>query len=132
MELKKPDSMDECLYFTNRIMGEGYATAWVYRKMCPKCKKDRLGKPLKKNGKTDKKAPYYDCKKCGYQENNDEVEKNLDLEIEYKCQHCGNEGMTTSKYERKTFEGIPSYVFSCEKCNKTIGLTKKMKERKKR
>src|SRR3989338_6745200 len=107
MSLKSPDSMDECLYFTNRSIGEGYATAWVYRKECPKCKKGRLGKPIKKNGKTDKKAAYYECPACSY------------------------EGEATSEYKRKTFEGIQSFVFECGKCNKKIGITKKMKKSKK-
>ncbi len=49
MQLKKPDSMEECLYFTNRSIGNGNAIAWVYRKECPKCKKGRLGKPIKKD-----------------------------------------------------------------------------------
>ena len=64
MELKKPGSTDECLYFTNRSIGEGYATAWAYRGECPKCKKPTIGKPIKKNGKVDKKAEYYECSKC--------------------------------------------------------------------
>ena len=132
MQLKKPNSMEECMYFTNRSIGEGYAVAWVYRKECPKCKKVRLGKPLKKNGKMDKKAVYYECPKCKYQEKNEEVESNLKLEVEYKCPYCGNESQTTSNYERKNFEGIPSYVFECEKCKKKIGITKKLKKPKKK
>ena len=133
MQLKKPNSMEECLYFTNRAIGEeGFAVAWVYRKMCQKCKKDRLGKPIKKNGKIDKKADYYECQKCRYQEKNEQVESNLQLEVEYKCPHCGNEGQTTSEYKRKNFEGVPSYVFECEKCKKSIGITKKLKKTKKK
>ena len=133
MQLKKPNSMEECLYFTNRAIGEeGFAVAWVYRKMCPKCKKDRLGKPIKKNGKIDKKADCYECPKCKYQEKNEQVESNLQLEVEYKCPHCGNEGLTTSEYKRENFEGVPSYVFACEKCKKSIGITKKLKKTKKK
>src|SRR3989338_5402915 len=33
MSLKIPESMDECMYFTNR----GEILAWVYRTLCPKC-----------------------------------------------------------------------------------------------
>ena len=132
MAIKKPNSMEECLYFTNRSIGEGFATAWVYRKECPKCKKGRLGKPIKKNGKVDKKADYYECPLCKYQEKNEEVEKDLKLEVEYKCPYCNNEGQTTTEYERKVFEGVPSYVFVCEKCGKKIGLTKKLKDTKKK
>lgn len=124
--------MEECLYFTNRPIGNGYAIAWVYRKECPNCKKPTIGKPLKKNGKADKKASYYECKMCKYQEPNEEVEKELKLEVQYKCPYCSYEGETTTEYERKIFEGIPSYVFGCDKCNKKIGLTKKMKGSKKK
>jgi ssDNA-binding Zn-finger/Zn-ribbon topoisomerase 1 len=132
MQLKKPDSMEECLYFTNRSIGEGSAIAWVYRKECPKCKKGRLGKPIKKNGKADKKADYYECPLCKYQEKNEVVESGLVVEIEYKCPFCGNEGQTTTDYKRKAFEGVPAFVFECEKCHKKIGVTKKLKEPKKK
>jgi len=133
MELKKPNSMDECLYFTNRALGdEGFAVAWVYRKECPECKKGRLGKPLKKDGKPDKKSPNYECPECKHQESNEEVEASLRVEIEYKCPHCGNESMTTTEHERVTFEGAKAFVFTCEKCDKKIGITKKMKKTKKK
>ncbi len=132
MALKKPESMEECLYFTNRTIGSGSATAWVLRKECPKCKKGIMGKPLKKGGKADKKAEYYVCYACGYQESNEQVENSLTINVEYKCPYCGNEGETTSEYQRKTFEGVPSYILECQKCHKKIGLTKKMKESKKK
>lgn len=124
--------MEECLYFTNRSIGNGNAIAWVYRKECPKCKKGRLGKPIKKDGKPDKKADYYECPQCKCQEKNEEVESGLQLEVEYKCPYCGNEGQTATEYKRKVFEGVPAFVFVCEKCGKKIGLTKKLKETKKK
>ncbi|MBI2134519.1 hypothetical protein HYU09_00880 [Candidatus Woesearchaeota archaeon] len=133
MELKKPGSMEECLYFTNRSLGnEGYAIAWVYRKPCPKCKNARLGKPIKKNGKADKKAAVYECPSCKYQEPNEKIESELKVEVEYKCPHCSNEGFATTEYKRKSFEGVPAYVFECEKCSKNIGITKKLKGSKKK
>ncbi len=132
MALKKPNSMEECIYFTNRSIGDGFAIAWAYRKECPKCKKGRLGKPIKKNGKIDKKADNYECPLCKYQESNEEVEKGLQLEIEYKCPYCGHEGETTTEYQRKTFEGVPSYVFECGECGKKIGISKRMKKTKKK
>ena len=133
MALKKPNSMEECLYFTNRALdNEGFAIAWAYKKLCPKCKEERLGKPIKKNGKPDKKSPNYECIKCKYQETNEETENDLRLEVEYKCPNCGNESMTTTEYIRKTFEGVPSFVFACEKCEQKIGITKKMKKSKKK
>ena len=132
MKLKKPQSAEECIYFTNRIIGSGRAMAWVFRKECPKCKKSIMGKPQKKGGKLDKKADHYVCYSCGYTESNAEVENNLIVNVEYKCPHCGNEGEATTEYKRKTFEGVPSYVFECQKCRKKIGIAKKLKESKKK
>ncbi len=132
MELKKPESMDECIYFTNRTIDSGMATAWVYRKKCTKCNEGIMDKPIKKNGKIDKKAPIYVCYKCGHEESNEETEKDLKVEVDYKCPYCGFEGQTTTEYKRKNFQSIPSYVFTCEKCNKDIGITKKLKEKKKK
>ena len=131
MTLKKPESMDECIYFTNRTFDSGRAMAWVFRKECPKCK-GVMGKPQKKGGKIDKKADHYVCYSCGYTESNEQVENSLVINVEYKCPHCGNEGETTTEYRRKSFEGVPSYVFECQKCHKKIGLTKKLKEPKKK
>lgn len=127
MPLKMPSSMDECIYFTRRDVDKGEVTAWVYRKDCPKCKV-KMGKPIKKNGKADKKAPYYSCPKCGYQENNQEHEESLKLEIIYTCPYCGNKGEATIDYKRKSLKGVQAYVFECEKCKKNIPITKKMKE----
>lgn len=132
MALKKPSSVEECVYFTNRVIDSGRAMAWVFRKTCPKCKKGIMGKPLKKNGKIDKKADHYVCYKCSYTESNEQVENSLVINVEYKCPHCSFEGETTSEYKRKVFEGVQSYVFECQKCHKKIGLTKKLKEGKKR
>ena len=132
MALKKPSSVEECVYFTNRAIGSGRAMAWVSRKECPRCKKDVLRKPSAKSGKPDKKSPIYVCKNCRYEEKNEDVENSLIINIDYKCPNCGNEGETTTEYKRKTFEGVPSYVFECQKCHKNIGLTKKLKESKKK
>ena len=124
--------MEECLYFTNRTIDSGRAMAWVYRKKCPKCNEGIMTKPVKKGGKADKKASYYVCNKCSYQESNEDVEKDLKLEVDYKCPHCGFEGQTTAEHKRKSFQGVPSFVFTCEKCNQKIPLTKKLKDSKKR
>ena len=132
MALKKPQSMDECIYFTNRATDTLRIMAWVFRKECPKCKKGIMGKPIKKGGKPDKKADHYVCYKCAYEESNADVENGLTVNVDYKCPHCGNEGEATTEYKRKTFEGVPSYVFECGKCHKKIGITKKLKESKKK
>ena len=132
MSLKIPGSMEGCLYFTNRSIGEGYAKAWAYRPNCPKCKKPSMGKPLKKNGKVDKKADYFECKVCKHYMSNDEAESLARLEVRYKCPHCGNESETAAEYKRKVFEGVPSFVFERGKCGKKIGITKKLKNSKKK
>jgi hypothetical protein len=132
MGLKMPDSVEECVYFTNRTIGTGRAMAWVFRKECPKCKKGVLGKPIKKTGAIDKKSETCVCSSCGYTEPTEQAESGLTLNVDYKCPYCGNEGQTTAKYERKVFEGVPSYIFECTKCGKKIGLTKKLKEPKKK
>ena len=132
MALKKPESMDECVYFTNRDIGSGRAMAWVYRKQCPKCSEGVMGKPINKRGKPDKKAPVYECTKCHHQMSNEEAEKIMQLEVDYKCPHCGFEGQTATEYERKSFQGVQSYVFECQKCKAKIPLTKKLKDTKKK
>ncbi len=125
--------MDECLYFTNRTLEEtGKATAWVCKPECPECKKGRIGKPIKKNGKADKKSDYYECPLCKHQISNEEADAILKVEIKYTCPHCGNEGEATTEYKRVKFKGIPAYVFCCGKCGEEIGITKKLKKVKKK
>lgn len=134
MPLKKPNSMDECHYFTNRTLeGEkGRIMAWVFRKECPKCKKGTMSKPLKKNGKIDKKSPNDACSKCGFQMPVEEAETGLAVNIDYKCPKCGNEGEATTEYKRKSFQGVQAFIFSCQKCSEKIPITKKLKEIKKK
>ena len=79
MEIKKPNSMDECLYFTNRSIKDGFATAWVYRPLCESCNKGRMGKPIKKNGKPDKKSPMYECAECKAQVTNEVMDAEYSL-----------------------------------------------------
>ena len=131
MALKVPESMDDLVYFTNRVVGDGKLLAWVYRVDCPKCKKARMGKPVEK-GKVKVRASEYKCPECGYTEEKKEHEDRLTMEIQYTCPYCGHEGEATTEYKRKSFEGVPAYVFACEKCGKKIGITKKMKNTKKK
>lgn len=134
MSFREPESMDECFYFTNRILdnGKGSVMAWAFKPDCPKCKKAKLGKPVDpKTGKVKTRAKEYICPECKYTVNIEEIESTLPLNVKYKCPHCGNEGETTTEYKRKSFNGIPSYVFVCQKCKQKIGITKKMKEGKK-
>lgn len=129
---KEPSSVEECLYFTNRTLGEnGRAMAWVYKPECPACKKGRLGKPIKKNGKPDKKADHFECPECNHKISNEEAEQILKVDVNYTCPHCSNVGEATIGYKRKSFHGVPAYVFACGKCGEEIGITKKMKQPKK-
>jgi predicted RNA-binding Zn-ribbon protein involved in translation (DUF1610 family) len=132
MPIKFPESMDECIYFTNRAFENGgTALAWVYKKECPKCHKDNMGKPVEK-GKKKIRAKEYVCPSCNFTEEKVEHEESLEVEIQYKCDHCGHEGEATTPYKRKTWEGVKAYVFECGKCKAKIGLTKKMKAAKKK
>lgn len=131
MALKFPNSMDECLYFTRRKDENSHIIAWVFKKQCPKCKKGIMQKPRdEKTGRPKIRATEYICDNCGHSEEKKEHESSLIMNIQYKCPHCGNEGEATTPYVKKTFEGIPSYLFECSKCKKKIAITKKMKEKK--
>lgn len=129
MTLQPPETMDECLYFTNR----GDILAWVYRKECPQCHKAKMGKPVdKKTGKVKTRAKEYVCPECGYTEELIAHQESLQLEATYTCPECGKEGESTAPYKRKSYQGIPSFVVECQHCQATMPLTKKLKEPKKK
>ena len=134
---KKPESdaeIEKLVYFTQRkISPNGHATAWVYRQKCPKCGKGLMGKPRdEKTGKVKIRAPEYVCPECGYSVEKKAYEESLTANIEYKCPKCRNEGELQIPYKRKTFQGVPSLLFECQKCGEKIAITKKMKEPKKK
>ena len=131
MKLKMPNSMNECLYFSNRSIGEGNVIAWVYRKTCPKCKKAKMGKPIVK-GKVKTRADYYECPSCKYQEQKVEHEESLTLEAQYTCPECKKDGEGTSPYKRKSYLGAQAYLVECQHCKAKIPITKKLKELKKK
>ena len=132
-KIKMPNSMDECFYFTNRTINSGHVIAWVYRPKCPKCGKGIMGKPVdEKTGKVKSRAKIYVCPECGYEVDKDEFDKTLTVEIQYKCPFCGKSGEATTEYKRKSFKGVPAYVFKCGHCGEKIGITKKMKVPKKK
>ena len=132
MGLIEPESMDECLYFSNRTLGElGKAKAWVYKKKCPECAKVKMGKPVVK-GKVKIRALEYVCPECGYTEDKKEHEGSLNMEIKYVCPKCEHEGEVEVPYVRKTFQGVKSVVFICGGCGEKLAITKKMKDPKKK
>ena len=134
MSIKIPESMDECLYFTNRTLGEeGHAKAWVYKVNCPKCGKAKMGKPLnEKTGRPKIRAKEYVCPECGHTEEKVEHEEKLNMQIIYTCQFCGHEGEIEVLFKRKTFQGAKSVIFECAGCGQKIGITKKLKDLKKK
>lgn len=133
MTLKMPTSMEECLYFTNRSIGDGNVLAWVYRKECPKCKKAQMGKPVDaKTGKVKSRSKEYVCPECGYTEEKIEHEESLNLEAKYTCPECGKDGESTAPYKRKKYKGVDAFVVECEHCKAVIPLTKKLKDIKKK
>lgn len=125
MTLKIPETMDDCLYFTNR----GDTLAWVYRKTCPKCKKAKMGKPVVK-GKVKTRADIYECPLCKYQEEKVAHEESLILEATYTCPKCKKKGESTGQYKCKAYLGVPSYTVECQHCGEKIPLTKKLKNPK--
>ncbi len=134
MSLNVPNSMEECLYFTNRSIGEnGQVMAWVYRKECPKCKGAKMGKPVdSKTGRAKTRAKEYTCPECGYTEEKVEHEESLIIEAKYTCPECDKEGESTGIYQRKTYQGVKSFLVECQHCGVKIPITKKLKDPKKK
>ncbi|MBI1970330.1 hypothetical protein HYS47_01140 [Candidatus Woesearchaeota archaeon] len=133
MALRFPSSMDECVYFTRRATSKGKIIAWVFRQQCEKCKKGVMGKPLdEKTGRAKIRAQEYICQACNYTVGKDDYEATLTCSIQYVCDGCGASGETTAPFKRKVFEGVPAIVFTCGSCGKKQGVTKKMKESKKK
>lgn len=139
MSLKFPDSMDECIYFTRRKLGEkGSAVVWVFKEKCSKCKKAIMGKPKGKDGKVKIRAKEYICEACGNIESKAEHEESLSANIQYTCPHCSNKGEVQIPFIRKKVKifneakqkkvSIESLRFQCEACAKDIDITKKMKK----
>ena len=136
--IKEPNSIDECIYFTNRTIGNGSVKAWVYKQNCPKCNKALMGKPKGKNGKVQIRAKEYVCPVCGYNVEKESYERTLLAEIKYTCPYCRHHGETTIPFIRKKAKvfnqqeqkstTIDTLRFQCSKCNKNIDITKKLKE----
>jgi len=137
--MRFPESMEECIYFTKRQIGEkGKATAWVFREKCPKCKKALMGKPRdEKTGKVKIRSKEYVCPECGYTMEKGAYEDTLTANIQYTCPYCGHKGEHQMSFKRKKIQvfdeetqkkkTVDALKFKCKKCGKDILITKKMK-----
>ena len=133
MAIKEPESMEDLIYFTNRTLeeGKGKIKAWVYKKLCPQCKKAKMGKPIE-DGKVKIRAKEYKCPECNFTEEKVAHEESLNLDAKYLCPSCGKEGEGTAPYKRKNFMGVKAYVVECSNCKAKLPVTKKMKAVKKK
>ena len=129
--LKKPQSMAECVYYTFRDIDNGYITVWVFKQLCPKCKKAMMGKPVE-NGKIKIRAKEYVCPACNYTAEKEAYEGTLTASAEYTCPECHFNGDAQIPYQRKSVEGTKALRFSCSKCGAKMDVTQKLKEKKKK
>ena len=129
--------MDECVYMTNRFLGEkGSVRCWVFREKCPKCGKGLMGKPRSESGKVKIRAKEYVCPECGYSVG-DEYEDTLTANVAYICPQCSHSGEAQMPFQRKKMKmfddeaqkqvTVEAMRFDCQKCKHTIFVTKKMK-----
>lgn len=132
MVLTLPDSIDECVYFTRRSIGEGSVVAWTPKQLCPKCGKAMMGKPKGDKGKVMIRAKEYVCPACNYTAEKEAYEETLSCNVQYVCPACRHSGEATVPFKRKTWQGAKAIVFECGKCKEKIGITKKLKQAKKK
>lgn len=123
--LKEPESVAECVYFTNRIIKNGKARAWVLREKCPKCNNALMGKPRGENGKIKIRAKEYVCPSCDFTMGEEEYEDTLICNLKYTCPYCKHEDEAQAPFKRKKAVVLR---FQCKKCSKNIDITKRMKE----
>jgi len=139
MELREPQSINECVYYTNRnLKNDGYIKAWVFKEKCPKCGKGVMEKPKDpKTGKPKIRAKEYECPVCGYKIEKQQYENRLIINIQYTCPHCKYKGQTQVPFKRKKYqrpnkeikkkETVEAIRFQCLNCKQDIYITKKMK-----
>ena len=133
MTLKQPSSMDECVYFTRRAADKGKIMAWVFRELCPKCKKSMMGKPKdEKTGHAKIRASEYTCPSCAYAEEKVKYEEKLKANIMYTCPSCQKSDEIQIPFKRKKVDGVDALVFNCKDCDNKILVAKKMKDPKKK
>lgn len=129
MALREPVSSEECVYITNRYLGEhGSLMCWVFREKCTVCGKSLMGKPRDDKGKVKIRAKKYVCPSCAYTVEKQTYEDRLTANVKYTCPDCAHSGELQVPFKRKKIQGTPSLVFSCQKCKNLIYITKKMKE----
>jgi transcription initiation factor IIE alpha subunit len=134
VKLREANSMEECIYFTNRAIGEqftGNVRCWVFREKCPKCSKAFMGKPVV-DGKIKIRATEYVCPSCNYAEEKQAYEEKLTANIDYTCPKCKFQGQLQTPFKRKRVLGVLTLRFECEKCKEVLDVTKKMKQIKKK
>lgn len=139
MELRQPKSMNDLVYYTQRIIKtKGKAKVWVFKKECPKCGKALMHKPIDpKTGKYKTRSKEYVCSECNYIVNKEEYEDTLMANIDYVCPNCEHKGMKEVSFKRKKVTifnekkgknvKLDALTFSCDNCNEQIKITKKMK-----
>ena len=138
MALREPESMDECVYFTNRATEKCKVRAWVFREQCPKCGKGLMGKPKdSKTGRAKIRAEEYECPECKYNVSKDEYENTLTVNIQYTCPKCNSSDEISAPFQLKKIQrlneetgkkqSIDSIRVLCSKCNEKIDVTKKMR-----
>ncbi|MAG16409.1 hypothetical protein CMO88_05105 [Candidatus Woesearchaeota archaeon] len=136
MPARKPESMDECVYFTQRSLNDengepkGEIMTWVFKGTCTKCGKEKMGKPRDKSGKVKMRAKEYVCPECNHTVEKQEYEDSLVACAEYTCPGCSNKGETEIPFVRKNIDGVKTLRFTCNKCAGNLDVTKKMKEKK--
>jgi len=130
--LKKPESMEELVYMTNRDIGDdGSARCWVFKEQCDKCGKGPMGKPVDpKTKKVKVRAKEYVCPDCGNTVEKTEYEDTLTANVDYTCPECKHEGEIQVPFIRKKIKGVVTLRVNCEECKADIDITKKMKEKK--
>ncbi len=130
MSLIEPTSMEQFAYFTRRIIDSGEAMVWVFKNKCPKCDEGIMEKPKDDKGKVKIRAKEYMCSNCKHVMEKKENDDKLIANIKYTCPYCKYKGELQVPFKRKKIDGIDTLRFQCQKCNKNIDVTKKMKSKK--
>jgi uncharacterized CHY-type Zn-finger protein len=136
--MRQPESMTECVYFTNRQVEGGMIRAWVFKEKCPECDDGLMGKPRdEKTGKAKIRAKEYVCPNCKHTVEKQPYEDTLTACVDYTCPHCQKSGEIEIPYKRKKVKfydeaagkdkSADALQFKCEHCGEKINITKKMK-----